>query len=137
MPTAARKKPRRHAAGRIIAATELPAHTPVEAERLRRLPEGRPTADAPELDDAFFAEAQPTHVAIPTWPVRPPGRPAGGVAAPATAVVSLRLPRSLRAAVQRRARSMRVSFNAAMQMAAATWLGDEPQASGAGRRGRQ
>jgi hypothetical protein len=135
MPIAARKKPSRRTSDHVIAAADLRAHAPAEAARLRRLPEARPDVDSPELDDAFFSQAQPTHRAIPSWPVRPPGRPAGGAAAPATAVVSLRIPRSLRSAVQRRARSLHVSFNAAMQMAAATWVGAEP--AGQRRVGRQ
>ena len=114
----------------IVRRAELRAHTAAEAARLRALPDGEAGADSPELDEDFFAEAKPTHEAIPGWPVRPPGRPAAGEPAPATAVVSLRLPRSLRTAVQRRAKALHVSFNAAMQMAAATWVGG-PEGRGA------
>jgi hypothetical protein len=108
----------------IVKSADLPPHSPAEVSRLRELPDGEADGDAPELGDDFFAAAKPTHVAIPKWPIRPAGRPAASDPAPASAIVSLRLPRSLRTAIQRRAKALHISFNAAMQLAAATWIGE-------------
>lgn len=115
-------KPRTVSRDVVVQRADLRPHTPAEAARLRALPDGEASADSPELREDFFAEAKPTHEAIPGWPIRPPGRPAAGAATPVTTVISVRLPRTLRTAVQRRAKALHVSFNAAMQMAAATWV---------------
>lgn len=108
----------------IVKSADLRPHSPAEVTRLRELPDGEANGDAPELGDDFFAAEKPTHAAIPKWPIRPAGRPAAGDPAPASAIVSLRLPRSLRTAIQRRTKALHISFNAAMQLAAATWIGE-------------
>jgi hypothetical protein len=108
----------------IVKSADLRPHSPAEITRLRELPDGEANGDTPELGDDFFAAAKPTHEAIPKWPIRPAGRPTASDPAPATAIVSLRLPRSLRTAIQRRAKALHISFNAAMQLAAATWIGE-------------
>ncbi len=108
----------------LVKSADLQPHSPAEVAKLRELPDGEANGDAPELGDDFFAAAKPTHVAIPKWPIRPAGRPAASDPAPATAIVSLRLPRSLRTAIQRRAKALHISFNAAMQLAAAKWIGE-------------
>jgi len=95
--------------------------TPADIERLKALPDGTPDAESPELGPGFFKRAK----SGAPWQTRAPGRPAAGVPAPATTVVSLRLPVSLRKAVERRAHRLHVSFNAAMQRAAADWVGTE------------
>jgi hypothetical protein len=127
MPTVIAKPRKRRSV--VFTADQLPQLSPEESARLRALPEGVPTPDAPELDADFWANAKPIHEANPSWPIRPPGRPAAGIKAPATAVVSLRLPKALSIAVRRQARSMHLSFNAAMQVAASSWLsaGQTPQ----------
>lgn len=123
-------KPRTARRDVIVRRGDLRPHSPAEIARLRDLPDGEASEDSPELNEDFFAEAKPTHEVITDWPVRPPGRPAAGASAPITSVVSVRLPRSLRAAVQRRAKALHVSFNAAMQMAAASWVdGSEGRSS--------
>jgi hypothetical protein len=81
MRTASRK-PRVARREVIVRRGDLPAHTPDEMARLRALPDGEASTDAPEVDAAFFTEAKPTHEAIPAWPIRPPGRPAAGEPVP-------------------------------------------------------
>ena len=119
MKNANRSRKHRPSNDVVIDAGKTAGHTSAEIKRLRALPDGTPDADAPELGVDFFKRAKRGSA----WEVRAPGRPPDGIAAPETIVVSLRLPVSLRAAVERRAQRLHVSFNAAMQKAAEEWVG--------------
>lgn len=104
MPTASAQARKRRV--RVHDADRLPALTKREIARLRELPDGIATEDAPESDANSWLEAKPLNEAIPAWPIRPPGRPAAGSKASESMVVSLRLPKALSGAMRRRVKAL-------------------------------
>ena len=119
MPKKSKPKPEPNIV--TVHADHVPALTPGDIARYNALPDGTPDEESPERTGAYRARLR----RIESWKVQRQGRPAAGAAGNESIIVSLRMPVTLRAAVTKRAKKLHVTFNAAMQEAAAAWVSSD------------